>query len=572
VRSPRWNRIARTGSNRLYRKPLAVAQAGHAALALYRVCRQNSLISLSTLFRRLDTSMPSPRLKPLHWLLLGCFGSSTAQAVVYPLPSPDTEVIGQVRVVYANQEDTLLDIARRNSLGYDEIVHANPGVDRWVPGTGTPIVLPTRYILPDTPRDGVVLNIPEMRLYYYPKTAPGEQAVVHTYPVSIGRMDWKTPQGSTKVVAKDVDPPWRPPASIKAEHAKEGDILPDVIPGGPDNPLGRFALRLGIPGYLIHSTNKPFGIGMRVTHGCVRMYPEDIERFFPMVPIGTTVRIVDQPVKVGRLDGALFVESHAPLEEDNLPMKVTLEQARQEVADKVGPEMPGVDQNTLAVAVEQVSGIPVEITGHGEPAAREATASLPPPSASPVPTPTPIPEPVPAPAMTPAPPPRAPVAAARTVAPAPLPPATAAAPVANTRPPAPGNYPPAQSAQPTYRPVAPTTYSNNGNGYPANAPSGNYPPAGYAPQQQPAPAYRPPAPPVANSYPPQRPAGAAYSNNGYPANAPSGNYPPGYRPPAPGSYQAPPAPLYTGDESSEPPPTYPTRYPGTTPPPPVNRP
>lgn len=516
--------------------------------------------------------MPSPRLKPLHWLLLGCFGSSTAQAVVYPLPSPDTEVIGQVRVVYANQEDTLLDIARRNSLGYDEIVHANPGVDRWVPGTGTPIVLPTRYILPDTPRDGVVLNIPEMRLYYYPKTAPGEQAVVHTYPVSIGRMDWKTPQGSTKVVAKDVDPPWRPPASIKAEHAKEGDILPDVIPGGPDNPLGRFALRLGIPGYLIHSTNKPFGIGMRVTHGCVRMYPEDIERFFPMVPIGTTVRIVDQPVKVGRLDGALFVESHAPLEEDNLPMKVTLEQARQEVADKVGPEMPGVDQNTLAVAVEQVSGIPVEITGHGEPAAREATASLPPPSASPVPTPTPIPEPVPAPAMTPAPPPRAPVAAARTVAPAPLPPATAAAPVANTRPPAPGNYPPAQSAQPTYRPVAPTTYSNNGNGYPANAPSGNYPPAGYAPQQQPAPAYRPPAPPVANSYPPQRPAGAAYSNNGYPANAPSGNYPPGYRPPAPGSYQAPPAPLYTGDESSEPPPTYPTRYPGTTPPPPVNRP
>ena len=552
--------------------------------------------------------MPSPRLKPLHWLLLGCFSSSTAQAVVYPLPSPNTEVIGQIRVVYANQEDTLLDIARRNSLGYDEIVHANPGVDRWVPGTGTPIVLPTRYILPDTPRDGVVLNIPEMRLYYYPKTAPGEQAVVHTYPVSIGRMDWKTPQGATKVVAKDVDPPWRPPASIKAEHAKEGDILPDVIPGGPDNPLGRFALRLGIPGYLIHSTNKPFGIGMRVTHGCVRMYPEDIERFFPMVPIGTTVRIVDQPVKVGRLDGALFVESHAPLEEDNLPMKVTLEQARQEVAAKVGPEMPGVDQNTLAVAVEQVSGMPVEITGHGEPAAREATASMPPPSASPVP------EPAPAPATMPAPPPSAPVATARTVAPAPLPPATAAAPVANTRPSAPGNYPPAQATQPTYRPVAPTTYSNNGNGYPASAPNGNYPPAGYPPQQQPPayrpsappvangyappqqqapayrpsappvangyappqqqpPAYRPSAPPVANGYAPQRPAGAAYSNNGYPASAPGGNYPPGYRPPAPGSYQAPPAPLYTGDESSEPPPpTYPTRYPGTTPPPPDNRP
>ena len=321
--------------------------------------------------------MPSPFLKRLHWLLLGWLTASAAQATVYPLPPSDIDLIGQVKVVYATKADTLIDIARRYSLGYDEIVHANPGVDRWAPGEGTPIVLPTRHVLPDAPREGVVLNIAEMRLYYYPKAGADGQRVVHTYPVSIGRMDWKTPMGLTKVVAKDVDPPWRPPASIKAEHAAEGDFLPDVIPGGPDNPLGRYAMRLGVPGYLIHSTNKPYGIGMRVTHGCVRMYPEDIERLFGMVPVGTTVRLVDQPVKVGRFNGELYVESHEPLEEDNLPIKVTLEQAQRAIIAKIGPDMPGVDPAALEVAVEQVSGMPVAVSalpGYGHAAPPPATA------------------------------------------------------------------------------------------------------------------------------------------------------------------------------------------------------
>ncbi len=329
--------------------------------------------------------MPSPFLKRLHWLLLGWLTASAAQATVYPLPPPDVDLIGQVKVVYATKEDTLIDIARRYSLGYDEIVHANPGVDRWAPGEGNPIVLPTRHILPDAPREGVVLNIAEMRLYYYPKAGADGQRVVHTYPVSIGRMDWKTPMGLTKVVAKDVDPPWRPPASIKAEHAAEGDFLPDVIPGGPDNPLGRYAMRLGVPGYLIHSTNKPYGIGMRVTHGCVRMYPEDIERLFGMVPVGTAVRLVDQPVKVGRFNGELYVESHEPLEEDNLPIKVTLEQAQRAIIAKIGPDMPGVDPAALEVAVEQVSGMPVAVStlpGYGY-ASPPPAAAYPPTSTTP---------------------------------------------------------------------------------------------------------------------------------------------------------------------------------------------
>ncbi len=310
-----------------------------------------------------DVTMPNPFRKYFHWLLLGWLTAGVASAAVYPLPPPGTDVIGQVRVAYANKDDTLLDIARRHSLGYEEIVHANPGVDRWLPGQGTPIILPTRFILPDAPREGIVLNLSEMRLYYYPPAGTDGQRVVHTYPVSIGRMDWKTPLGVTRVTSKEIDPPWRPPASIKAEHAAQGDILPDVVPGGPDNPLGRHALRLALPSYLIHGTNRPYGIGMRVTHGCVRMYPEDIEHLFGMVPVGTTVRIIDQPIKVGRLHGEIFVEMHEPLEEeDNPPRQITLEQAWQAVATKTGPELAGVDQTLLKVAVEQVSGIPVAIT------------------------------------------------------------------------------------------------------------------------------------------------------------------------------------------------------------------
>lgn len=305
--------------------------------------------------------MRIPRRHHGRWLFAGCCASAAAQATVYPLPPPGTNVIGQMQVVNATKEDTLVDIARRYGLGYDEIVHANPGVDRWAPEEGTPIVIPTQHVLPNTPREGIVLNIPEMRVYYYPQAAPGEPRNVYTYPVSIGRMDWKTPLGVTKVVAKEVDPPWRPPASIKAEHAKEGDILPDIVPGGPDNPLGRFAMRLGIPGYLIHSTNKPYGIGMRVTHGCMRMYPEDVKDLYYKVPVGTPVRLVDQAVKVGNLKGALMVQSHQPLEEDELPMKVTMDHAKKTVMAAVGEEMPGVDQAALALAVEQSSGIPVEI-------------------------------------------------------------------------------------------------------------------------------------------------------------------------------------------------------------------
>ncbi|MDH3638440.1 MAG: L,D-transpeptidase family protein [Gammaproteobacteria bacterium] len=246
-------------------------------------------------------------------------GPVVSGVATYILPPLDEQLIGSVQYVSARRDETLLDIARRHGVGHNEIKLANPGVDMWLPGEGTQVLLPTRYILPDAPREGIVLNVPEMRLYYYPKPQPGERPVVQTYPISIGRGDWETPLGTTTVVTKTPNPTWRPPESIKQEHAARGEPLPDAVPPGPDNPLGKYALRLGLPGYLIHGTNRPFGIGMRVTHGCVRMYPEDIDVLFEEVAVGTPVHIVHQPFKIGWALGIPYFEAHPPFGEDQTP-------------------------------------------------------------------------------------------------------------------------------------------------------------------------------------------------------------------------------------------------------------
>jgi L,D-transpeptidase ErfK/SrfK len=238
----------------------------------------------------------------------------TLRAEIYGLPPEGYDVIGAVATVTARQEDTLVDIARRHGLGYHDIVRANPGVNIWLPGEGAEVVIPTRFVLPPGPRKGIVLNLPEYRLYYYPESAEGEPAYVMTYPISIGRMDWETPLGMTSVVAKVKDPSWYPPKSVRDEHAAEGRPLPRIVPPGPQNPLGKYAMRLGLPGYLIHSTNRPAGVGMRVTHGCIRMFPEDIEYLFPNVDVNTPVRIINEPVKLGWFGTKLVMEAHPVLE------------------------------------------------------------------------------------------------------------------------------------------------------------------------------------------------------------------------------------------------------------------
>jgi len=239
------------------------------------------------------------------------FGVS-AEAASFILPPSEETVVGRLQYVISSAEDTLPDIARRYDLGYDEIIRANPDLDRWLPGEGSKVLLPSSYILPAAPREGIVINIAEQRLYYYPEVSPGTgfPSQVAIYPVSIGRIDWETPVMLTRVAEKVIDPVWFPPQSVRKEHDADGQLLPGRVAPGPDNPLGRYALRLDAPGYLIHGTNKPYGIGMRVTHGCVRLYPEDIEKIFSQVPVGTVVRIINQPFKAGWESGVLHLEAH----------------------------------------------------------------------------------------------------------------------------------------------------------------------------------------------------------------------------------------------------------------------
>jgi L,D-transpeptidase ErfK/SrfK len=231
-------------------------------------------------------------------------------------PRVDDDVVGVVQITHATKQDTLTDIGRRFSVGYNEMQRANPGVDMWLPGAGRQVVVPTQFVLPDAPHKGIVVNIAAMRLYYFPPHRRGEKQIVYTYPIGIGRVGWQTPEGVTRVVAKVKNPVWRVPKSIRKEHREEGDILPAVVPPGPDNPLGNRALFLGWPGYLIHGTNKPVGVGMRVSHGCMHLFPEEIEQLFKMVPLGTEVRVVNQPFVFGWYRGELYMEAFGSLKDD----------------------------------------------------------------------------------------------------------------------------------------------------------------------------------------------------------------------------------------------------------------
>jgi L,D-transpeptidase ErfK/SrfK len=243
--------------------------------------------------------------------LCALFGASSVVAMEWPLPPPGEDVVGQVQVIKAKYEDTFADLGVANDLGYLEMIAANPGVDAWLPGEGAEIILPTRFILPSGPREGIVINLAEYRLYYFPKG----QGVVHTYPLGIGREGWNSPLADARITAKTPNPGWTPPQSILEEHAAAGDPLPAYVPPGPDNPLGPYKMTLSLPGYLIHGTNKKFGIGMRVSHGCFRMLNHNVLQLADMVSVGTPVRIINEPYKFGLSNGKVYLEAHAPLDD-----------------------------------------------------------------------------------------------------------------------------------------------------------------------------------------------------------------------------------------------------------------
>jgi L,D-transpeptidase ErfK/SrfK len=231
--------------------------------------------------------------------------------------APEQDVVGHVQITTSTKEDTLTDIARRFNVGYEEIVRANPGVDPWLPGEGKSIVVPTQFVLPSAPREGVIINVAAMRIYYFPAHKAGEMPLVYTHPIGIGKVGWKTPEGVTKITRRQKDPIWHVPVSVIKEHKENGEDLDKVIGPGPDNPLGRYAFYLAWPSYLIHGTNKPAGVGLRSSHGCIRLYPEDIESFYDMIPVGTQVRVVNQPFLFGWLDGELYMQASGPLEDDS---------------------------------------------------------------------------------------------------------------------------------------------------------------------------------------------------------------------------------------------------------------
>lgn len=300
---------------------------------------------------------------PSGLALFVCFAAAVCSAGEYPLPPAGSDLVGAIRQVRVARGESLADVARSHNVGHLEIRAANPAIDFWLPEEGSTVVIPSRHILPPAERRGLVLNLPEMRLYYFPPSGGGgSTGTVITHPVSIGRMDWNTPLGETRVSDKVRNPSWTPPESVRAEARADGRSLPRVVPPGPDNPLGEFALRLTLPGYLIHGTNRPYGVGMRVTHGCIRMYPEDIELLYPLIDVGTRVVILDEAVKVGWSEGALYIEVHPALEEHDLGPDWLRKMALDRVEAATWDRPVHLSGRDVLRAIEERRGIPVRIS------------------------------------------------------------------------------------------------------------------------------------------------------------------------------------------------------------------
>jgi L,D-transpeptidase ErfK/SrfK len=272
---------------------------------------------------------------------------------VYPLPTANDWLIGSATAMQPRKGETFLDIGWRHDLGYNEMLAANRNSDPWIPKGEEALVLPTRWLVPDTPRNGIVLNIPEMRLYYF---RDGGRRVM-TAPVGLGREDWKTPQGAFRVRGKTMNPTWVIPETIRKERIQENGFSEYSIPGGhPDNPLGKYRLELTLPTYGIHGSNKEWGVGMLVSHGCLRLYNEDIATLFPLIEVGTPGAFVYQPVKVGRHGGRVLVEVH----DDIYGFEPALYKAAVQLLER-RRWMGEVDPERLEAAVEARTGVPTDV-------------------------------------------------------------------------------------------------------------------------------------------------------------------------------------------------------------------
>ncbi|AXK38701.1 L,D-transpeptidase family protein [Crenobacter cavernae] len=287
-----------------------------------------------------------------------------APAATFALPTDESTVVGEVRIVSPTPDNSLLDIARRFDVGYEEIVSANPGVSVWL--AAGRVVVPTQFILPAKPWNGIVVNIPQRRLYYFPPAAKGQPRQVITYPVSIAREGWSTPLGSTKITAKFRDPGWFVPKSIRAEHLKEEGVeMPEYFPPGPDNPMGMLAMQTGYPGIFIHATNRPWGVGLRTSHGCIHLYPEDAAQIFPMLRTGTPVRFIDEPFLIGNDRGRWVMASYEPVREypDQRPLAERAQAILAALATMPAQALPAdVDQGRVARLSRTPQPVPVALS------------------------------------------------------------------------------------------------------------------------------------------------------------------------------------------------------------------
>jgi len=305
-----------------------------------------SLISLSLSLFSISVSIAAPVEKP-------------------KIVKSEKPYIGQMQYMTAAYEDTLVHIGREYGIGFVEMRAANPTVDPWLPGAGTRIVIPTLNILPDAPHQGIVINLAEMRLYYY-KTPNGAPL---TFPIGIGRDGLKTPLGATSVTRKKADPTWTPTERMR----KEDPTLPAFVPPGPDNPMGSHSLYLGFPTIAIHGTNKPYGIGRRVSSGCIRMFPEDITQIFQMAPVGTRVTVVDQPIKAAWIEDKLFLEVHPTQEqaavmehEGSIPDYQLSERDLSMIMRVAGKNVQTLDWQKIRKVVKERKGYPIPIASKAD--------------------------------------------------------------------------------------------------------------------------------------------------------------------------------------------------------------
>ena len=291
---------------------------------------------------------------------VGALLATSSQAAVFTLPPNGGSLIGQDQQIQSQTSDTLLDLARKYSVGYWEIQEANPKVDMWLPGQGTNLTIPGRFIVPPVEHKGIIINLPQHRLFYFPKPRRHDQPIVITYPASPGEGDFPTPVGVTRIIRKVPHPVWIPTAHILKAHALAGDPIPRVWPAGPDNPMGEWALEttLSHGEIYIHGTNNPMAIGMSVTHGCVRLYPEDIAALYPVVKVGTPVTVVNEPVLASLQDGELYLEVHPPTNSNHVPAAPDFEKISQIVDAAIGQSTVAIDWDKVRQVAAQANGIP----------------------------------------------------------------------------------------------------------------------------------------------------------------------------------------------------------------------